>query len=73
MSIYDWQREPLDWEWHDDEIMGMDWPWPQVPLDHFNHFYEPCSCCDLGTVYTGPIPWECPACAGSGIGRPHEC
>jgi hypothetical protein len=68
MSIYD--RESMDWEFEEDT---MDWPWPAVPLSHFSAFYEPCPCCDLGTVHTGPMEWECPACAGSGMGKPHAC
>jgi hypothetical protein len=36
-------------------------------------WYEACEFgCDLGTaVAAGNVKFECPACAGSGLGKPH--
>lgn len=71
MKPYDWalDREPFDWEGDFDPA----WDFPRFPPQP-DTFYDPCPLgCDLGTVYTGPLVWECPACAGTGLGGVHEC
>lgn len=66
---------PFDWMNADDnpwlfdfDTDTLDWPWPAS-------IYEPCPMgCHLGSVRLGESFWfECPACAGSGIGGEHGC
>ena len=72
MRPYDQDLDPWHWEFEEDT---MDWPWPTFSMPQPDAFYEPCPLgCNLGSAtYGNGIPFPCPACAGSGIGKPHSC